>query len=415
MKQAYFFILSLLAITAVIYSCSPGEEIDDPTPGATDFPLLKSNQWKVVAKHSIAKLEGALGGGYGTTALATQKPNELRWYSLHFSGPSTSEHTEIVVNTQGDVVINKELKGPAYGGALKGFVGSDVWKVNGTGEPNRIHVFKNDQLVDQDLYPEGRTNIKRLIGTEDGFLNISESMTSNYATHYQYATQRWKNNTFFGNNFTALRYNGKTYVLAFTRNTSADGFTILQETDNRVVVQDPQIPSIKTVHYPMATIKSVPGTYGTLVHASVYKDDVFLVFINHTSNTKYGVVKVNLSNLTVQLIQNPETGKSFGIDNAAILYNASNIEADNMGNLYVVESRNQNNNAYYSIRKYGADGKNEVILKEEDLEFNTRINGLKFFNGKLYVALVNKQQIPDSNPDDFSFSIKYYLELVTLK
>lgn len=403
--KIYFHTIYLLALFILVSSCSKENITDDKTTVNTDLTLLKSSQWKVIAKENILKLEGALGGGRGTIAFTTQKPDELRWYTKHFTMANFSDHHEMIINRQDQVTINKDFKAPSYGGDIKGFVGTDVWKVNMAEVANWVYVFKNDQMVDLSENPEGRTKIVRIQASEDGMLNSSETLTLNYASHYHYATQKWKNNKFVGNNFVTLRHQSKTYVIAFTRLTSANGMSIFVESDNRVVVQDPQIPSIQTVHYPMTTLKYVPGEYGFLTHASQYGDNVFVVFHSHTSNTRFGVVKVNLTNLTGQLVQAPEQ----------IVSNNTAVEVDDAGNLYVVENRVENMNGNYSIRKYAANGGNEVILKEQDLHSNTQIHGIKWFNGKLYVALVNREDIPDGNPDDNNFRVLYHMQIISPK
>lgn len=413
MKKGYQLLLILLSACVVPTACKKDTSEDAANNAIT---LLKNNQWKVLAEQSFQRTEGALGGGRGTVAFTTQKPGELRWYTLFLTRSYFNDQNEMIVNTKGEVIINKDFKKPAYGGDIKTFVGDDVWKVNRAESADYVHIFKNDQMVDQSLYPEGRNNIARIQASEDGMLNSSESLTSNYVNHYHYATQKWKNNTFWGNNFVTLRHRDRTYVIAFTRLTNDNGMTILVESDNRVVVQDPQIPSIYTVHYPMTTLQSVPGEYGFVMHASAYDDNVFVIFHSHTSNTRYGVVKVNLTNLSEQLIQAPEQVVPFGLGYSGMMAsNSTLIEVDNVGNLYVVELRNENMNPLYSIRKYAASGGNEVILKEQDLHPNTQIQGIKFFNGKLHVAIINRENIPDGDPDNNSFQTKYHMQIICPK
>jgi len=418
MKKKLLLPICLLTVAALFSSCKKEKYGDDPAQpptSPTELTVLKSSHWKVLAKQSLPKQEGVLGGGWGTMSFTTQKPDELRWYTWHSTMANVSGHTEMILNTRGEVLINKDLKAPSYGGDIKGFAGNDVWKINMAEVANSVNVFKNDQMVDLAQNPEGRTKLVRIQPTEDGFLNSSETLTSNYVSHYQYATQKWKNNTFWGNNFVSLRHNDKTYAIAFTRLTSANGMTIMIESDNRVVVQDPQIPSIKTVHYPMNTLKSVPGEYGSVIQASKYGDNVFVIFHSHTSNNRYGVVKVNLSNLTVQTIQTPEHVIPPVLGYTFILNNASVIEVDDTGNLYVVENRIENMNSNYSIRKYAVNGGNEVILKEQDLHSNTQIQGIKWFNGKLHVALINREDVPDSNPNDYNFQLMYHMQIIAPK
>ncbi|HRP31432.1 MAG TPA: hypothetical protein PKV73_06055 [Agriterribacter sp.] len=418
MKKKLILPICLLTAAALFSSCKKeknGDDVASSPDSPKELTLIKSSQWKVLAKQNLLKSEGVHGGGRGTMSFTTQKPDELRWYTWHYTSVNVSDHSEMILNTRGEVFINKDLKAPSYGGDIKGFAGNDVWKINMAEVANWIYVFKNDQMVDLTQNPEGQTKLVRIQPSEDGFLNSSETMGSNYVTHYQYATQKWKNNTFWGNNFISLRHNGKTYAIAFTRLTSANGMTIMMESENRMVVQDPQIPSIKTVHYPMNTLKSVPGDYGIVIQAAKYGDNVFVIFHSHTSNSRYGVVKVNLSNLTVQSVQTPEYVVPPVNAAMVILDNASLLEVDDADNLYVVEMRNENMNATYSIRKYAANGGNEVILKEQDLHSNTQIQGVKWFNGKLHVALINREDIPDGKPNDFSFQTMYHMQVIAPK
>lgn len=414
MKVSRIVSVYLLIAFSLLVSCKKNE-VKDPTvvpSNPTEFVVLKTNLWKVMGMQSIDILEGVLGGGMGTVAFSPQKPDELRWYTLHRTMSNISGHNEMVINKQGEVVIQKELKLPSFGGDIKAFAGNDIWKLNMAEVPNRIYVFKNDQQIDLSKDLEGQNKLVRIQASEDGILNSSEASGSNYVSHYLYATQKWKSNRFAGNNFVCFRYKGLTYVISFTRLMNENGMRIEEETSNRVEVQDPQIPSIKTVHYPMKTLTYIPGVYGTVMHASIYEDNVFVAFFNHTANNKFGVCKVNLTNLTVELVQVPEMRTGFGLNQAGILYNASLYEVDDAGNLYIVESRSENNEAYHSIRKYGANGEVVIILKEQDLALNSRIQGIKYFNGKLYVAVVNKQDIPDGNPNDNSFKSRYHMQII---
>src|SRR5690606_27335014 len=172
--------LTMLAGLILFSACEPDDSVS-PTPDPTQSTLvvLKSNQWKVIAKENILKLEGALGGGRGTIAFTTQKPDELRWYTKHFTMANFSDHHEMIINRQDQVTINKDFKAPSYGGDIKGFVGTDVWKVNMAEVANWVYVFKNDQMVDLSENPEGQTNIVRIQASEDGMLNSSETLTLN--------------------------------------------------------------------------------------------------------------------------------------------------------------------------------------------------------------------------------------------
>lgn len=413
MKKVLFLPILTLAASILLGSCKKENAAPDAGEGSkpevTELNLLKSSQWKVLAKQSFIKYEGASGSGHSTIGFSTQKPDELRWYTGYSTQGMISDPMEMILNTGGTVSIHKDLKAPAYGGDIKTFVGTDVWKVNRTQSASYIDVFKNDQIVDLSKYPEGQTKIDRIQFSEDGLLNSTKTNSSNSVSHYSYSTGRWKDNTFWGNNFVTLRYKGRTYAIAFTRLTSANGMTIMKESDDRVVVPDNQIPGLSRVHYPMTTLKSIPGEYGFLMNGSVYGDDVFVIFHSHTSNTRYGVVRVNLSDLTLQSVQVQEQAVPFGLSYTGMLSSTHTyVEVDDAGNLYVVESQ-------HSIRKYNAAGGSELILKEQDLLFGTQIHGIKFFNGKLHVALMNRENLPDGNPNDNSFKLGYHMQIICPK
>lgn len=408
MKALLYLKVAALASIILFSSCKKETETDDPVTQPGEIVVLKSSQWKVAAKQSVFMAGSALGGGYQTVAFTIRNTGELRWYMWYKTMSNWMGHTEMTLNKQGEVVIDKDLKAPAYGGEIKAIIGTDTWKINRSFDRvDQIFAFKNDQVVDLGQFPEGQTRIENIQAAEDGILNSSKTMGSNSVAHYSYATQKWKNNTFWGNNFVTLRHNNKTYAIAFTRLTSANGMSIMMESEERVVVQDPQIPAIKTVHYPMTTLHTSPGEYGFVMHTSAYDDNVFVVFHSHTSNTRYGVVKVNLTNLTGQVIQAPEYVVPFG--------NSPAVEVDDSGNLYVVEVRTENTNPFYSIRKYAANGGSELILREDDLIPNSYIQGMKIFNGKLHVAIINREEMPDNNPNDTYFPITWHMQIISPK
>lgn len=113
----------LLVAFSLLVSCKKNE-VKDPTgspTNPTEFVVLKSSQWKIVGKQSLQILEGSLGGGMGTVAFSLQKPDELRWYSSHKTMSYVSEHNEMVINKQGEVVIQKDLKSPFFWGSYKSF------------------------------------------------------------------------------------------------------------------------------------------------------------------------------------------------------------------------------------------------------------------------------------------------------
>ncbi len=416
--MTYKILIPVFAFVLVISSCKNDEGSGDaePSPKPSDLTLLKNDEWKVAAKQSIFMPGSGQGGFYGTVAFAVLNTGELRWYTLHSTMANFSGHNEMLLNLQGQVTIDTDLQPQAYGGDLKAMVEDDTWKINRSFDrADVIAAFKNDQVVDLSKFPEGTTKIVRIHAADDGFLNSSNNMTSNYVTHYDFGTQRWKNNTFTGNNFVAVRYDGLTYAIAFTRFTAADGTYIFAESQDKVVVPDTQIPSLYSVHYPMTQLNYVAGQNGEVIHASVYDDNVIVVFQAYLSAWRYAVVKINLTDHSVELVQSPDPPVPFGLAVADILYNHSYVEVDDAGNLYVVENRVENQTPSFSIRRYNANGGSEVFLRETDLIPETQIQAIRFYNGKLHVAIVNRQELPDNNPGDNYFPINYHMQIICPK
>ena len=179
MKIKYFLSICLLSVAALFSACEKEKDGDVPTPSPTspaELTVLKSNQWQVLAKQSLQELESVHGGRRGTASFTTQKPDELRWYTSHATAVNTSNHNELILNTRGEVTINKDLKSPSYGGAIKGFAGSDVWKINMGESASQVYAFKNDQMVDLAKNRDGQTKFVRIQPAADGFLNSSETL-----------------------------------------------------------------------------------------------------------------------------------------------------------------------------------------------------------------------------------------------
>ncbi len=55
------------------------------------------------------------------------------------------------------------------------------------------------------------------------------------------------------------------------------------------------------------------------------------------------------------------------------------------------------------------------MLKESDLLTYTWIHALKFFAGKLHVAVLYKHDIPDGKPNDDSFNYNYHMQIISPK
>lgn len=400
------FLLPAVSI-ALLFSCKKKKDDTSAGGGSQAITILKNSGWRVAGAQTLTVKQGAAGGGFNTVAFNIQKPGELRWYTWFRDASSYSKQNEIVLNTQGAVTINKDLKAPAYGGEIKGFEGADTWKVNRSFDrADVIYLFRNDQPFANTTDPQ-YPNIERIQAVEDGILNSSNGMNSNAVAHFSYATQKWRKNGFSGNNFVAVRHNGLTYVTTFSVGTADNTIRILMESAT---------PATGTGNQPMTTVKTIPNVNsGSLLHVAKYNDNVFAVFENYQSSNKYAVYKINLTNLTVDLVQSPTAFKGFGLPVSGILYNWALIEVDDSGNLYVVENRVENQKSNYSIRKYTTGGGSEEILKEEHLLQYTAIQALKFFGGKLHAAVVYKEDVPDGNPNDFSFTYNYQMQIISPK
>ena len=85
MKKLPFLGILALAASLLLSSCKKDKHSPDsengPKSEIAELTLLKSNQWKVLAKQSFIKYEGASGSGHSTIGFSTQKTDELRWYT----------------------------------------------------------------------------------------------------------------------------------------------------------------------------------------------------------------------------------------------------------------------------------------------------------------------------------------------
>lgn len=394
------------ALVSIIFLSSCKKETGsanntNTNPTIPAITLLKSNNWKVAASLTREKLQGALGGSFLTAALDLQKQDELRWYVWFQDMSSVSDPTEIVLDKQGNATTNK----PATSGAtdyrqIKTIYGGNTWETHIPWYSGyNMAVFKNNQNINIKL-DANATNIKNIVASEDGLLNNSEvSGGSNSVSHYHYGTGAWKTNTFWAWNFVSVRYNNRTYVISLSKNTNQDGITVLSETDNM------KTSSLGQISYEMKPENHLAfAPVGFLMHSAQYGENVYLAL--DANQNKFEVYKINLINFTIQRVLN---------ETKAATYSQYANEIDAEGNLYVVENRIENQKSFFSIRKYAVSGGNEVVLKETDLLTYTWIHALKYFAGKLHVAIMYKQDVPDGNPNDNNFHYNYHMQLIAPK
>ncbi len=401
MKTVYSIKLAMVA-TFLFSACKKDNTgTSNPNTPPSNLTLLKSNSWKVAASLTREKFQGVLGGSFQTVAFDLQKQDELRWYLWFRDMTSYADATEIVLNNQGNVNINKPAAPAAIDfRQIKTIYGGDIWETHiPFSNTYNIALFKNNQNINLQLGVNA-TNIKNIVASEDGLLNNSEvSGGSNSVSHYHYGTGAWKTNTFWASSFVSVRYNNRTYVISLFKNTSQDGIHVLSETDNKKTsLQGLVYYEMKYENY-MAL-----SPVGFLMHASQYGDNVYVALDAY--GNKFEVYKINLTNFTIQRVLS---------ETKAVAYSQVANEIDDQGNLYVVESRVENQKPFYSIRKYAVGGGNQVVLKEEDLLTYTHIHALKFFSGKLHAAVMYKQDVPDNNPNDNSFHYNYHMQIITSK
>lgn len=399
MKLLQVLKAAFLCITVLLASCKKNDN-HSPTED-NSIELLKNNNWKVAASLTREKYQGVLGGGFQTAALNLQKQDELRWCLWFADMSSRSDPTEFVLNTQNNVSIQQYAGSAATDfRSIKTIYGGDTWETHIPWYSGyNIAMFKNNQRIDLTL-DTNATNIKNIVMSEDGLLNNSEvSGGTNTVSHYHYGTGKWKTNAFWAWNFVSVRYNNRTYVISLSKNTNQDGITVLSETDNK------KTSSQGHIYYDMKPENYLDfSPVGFLMHTAQYGENVFVALDAY--GNKFEVYKINLTNFTIQRVLN---------ETKAVPYSQLANEIDAEGNLYVVEVRTENQKPFYSIRKYAVSGGNEVLLKETDLLTYTQIHALKYFAGKLHVAVVYKQDVPDNNPDDNSFHYKYHMQIICPK
>jgi hypothetical protein len=390
MKALQVLKMTIFFTAVLLTSCKKKD--DDLSNTTENINLLNTNEWGVVAKHAQPITQGNFGGHFGTQAFSLQSPNELRWYLLFAAQSYYSDFTEIVLNKQNIVTVSKPSTGSSTDfREIKTVYGGNTWETHiPSSSGYSISVFKNNQIINTKL-DSNATEITELQASEDGLLNNSVRVGTNTVSHFHYGTEKWKSNTFFATSHVSARYNNRTYVVNLNKNTSQDGIGLYSETDDKVIGSQGQIRySMKAEnHLSMSPV-------GFIMHAAQYGDNVFVALDAY--GNKFEVYKINLTNFTIQKLVDETKAAAYGQAAYRVRYLASLVEIDPNGNLYVVENRVENQKSHYSVRKYNTNGGNEVILKESDLKEHTRIEGLKYFNNKLHVALNYRQE----NPQDFT-------------
>lgn len=401
MKTAYCIKLVIVATTIFLSGCKKNNTDTDPDHPPPAVTLLKSNNWKVAASITREKFQGVLGGSFQTVAFDLQKQDELRWYLWFRDMTSYADATEMVLNNQGNVTINKpDAPGATDFRQIKTIYGGDTWESHiPFSNSYSMAVFKNNQNINLPLGVNA-THIKNIIASEDGLLNNSEvSGGSNSVSHFHYGTGEWKSNYFWAWKFVSVRYNNRTYVISLFKNTNEDGIHVLSETDDKKTSLQGH------VYYEMKYENYLAfSPVGFIMHATQYGDNVYVALDAYQN--KFEVYKINLTNFAIQRVLN---------ETKAVTYSQVANEIDDQGNLYVVESRTENQKPFFSIRKYAVGGGNEVVLKETDLLTYTHIHALKYFAGKLHAAVMYKQDVPDGKPDDDSFRYNYHMQIISQK
>jgi hypothetical protein len=403
MKAIPSFSILALVIAALLSSCSKDDDINSNHPN--NITLLNTNQWKVVANHIRKKQQGVLGGGFYTQAFSLQKPGELRWY-LYFAHMSGyQDPIEIVLNNQHVATVNMPTGNMASDfRPIKTIYGADTWETHiSFDNSSHINVFKNGQLTDIGY---SHRPIKKLQTSEDGLLNNTEHYGgTNWVSHYHYGTGQWKNNVFWATQYVSTRYDGKTYVATLLNDgTTGTGTVTVFAENNTADASGMYVMDLK------AEVEI--NNAGYIIHAVQHGDDFFVAIDAHWQN-KFVVYKINLNSYGVQKVMEETKVENHTNTDPLVRNLAQNIEIDPQGNLYIVAYNIQNQDTHYSIRKYKAAGGSELILKIEDLKNLTQVQGIYYFNNKLHVALVYREELAgESKPNENSWVSNYHMQVI---
>lgn len=371
----------LLFVTITFFSCNKKDvKMPDNVPSNT-FILRNFSNWRIAADHLEYDFYDSLAGDYQTQSFDLQAPNELRWLSWLKDKSAYTHSMEIVLNINQNILYINDVG--FNQNQIKTIYLGNTWETQlPTLGGNKISVSKNNIkiLLTTDNNP---AFIKKILPSEDGLLNNSELKgDTNTVSHFHYGTEKWKTNTFWATEFIPFRFNNRSYVFSILRGTSQNGMKLYSETNNMV------INSTGRLNYPMKE-ENYYNLYlvGNVIQSTQYGSYVFVALDNVWQN-KFEVYKMNLLDFTIQkVVEEPK----------ANTYSHYSNEIDTIGNLYIVENRVDNNSAHYSVRKYKTNGGNEVILNETDLLENARIEALKFFRGKLHIAMVYKEKNESRN------------------
>lgn len=396
-----------LLLAATLAGCKK-DKSTEPDPNDPDnVQVINSDAWTTVASDQISNGNELYGGRYGTIALNQLNEQQLRWMYAFSSTNYINDHREFRVSSSGTVEHIKTFAAFTYGEQLKSLYNGQEWQLNAP-QPgiNNFRLFKDG--TQQDLYAgdpaSGPWRTDLMERADDGFFITEKPNSSTEVAFFSFQTATWKRNVIpFARQAAQTRYQGKTYAVA-TGNPGDPEIVVYRESDSLIAT-----PGHK--YFMMKPLKSntYPEASGFVIHSARHANKFFVVTtLAEGGAHKYKIFRFNLDNGTLENTQVHTQEVPYPNPPVVSLNNGGLATIDENGNLYMTENRPGGTTAQYSIRKYKSGGGSEVVLPEEALLPLTEIQGIRYFNGRLYAALIYGKENGTTSRD-------YYMRLVRMK
>lgn len=407
MRRFFFIKACVLFLLTGLAACKKDKN-NEPEPNNPDnMQVINSDRWITVASDQVTNGNNIYEGRYATIALNQLSDQQLRWMYAFSSANYINDHREFRVSSNGKAEHIKSFPAFTYGDQLKSLYDGQEWQLNApqTGI-NQFTLYKNGTQQDLDAGDpaSGPWRTDLMERADDGFFITEKPNASTEVAFFSFQTATWKRNVIpFARQAAQTRWQGKTYAVA-TGIPGDPEIQVYRESDSLIAT-----PGHK--YYLMNVLKSntYPEASGFVIHSARYGNKFYVATtVTEGGSHKYKVFRFNLETGNLEHTQVHTQELSYPNPQWIALNNGGLLAIDEAGNLYVVENRIADMEAHFSIRKYKVGGGSELVLPEEALLRLTEIQAIRYFNGKLYAALIYAKENGTTSRD-------YFMRLVRMK